>query len=104
MLLSHFFWMLPYTLHSISMLGRCFPKPGVACCACAAGQVCVLGAAWLKRCSWCCRNLSLLKEAGADLVFFSPLRDTLLPGGISGVYLGGGYPERCVLWGPVLSA
>lgn len=42
-----------------------------------------------------CRNLTLLQQAGAELVFFSPLKDTLPPG-ISGVYLGGGYPERCV--------
>ncbi len=38
-------------------------------------------------------NLDLLRQAGAELVFFSPLTDTELPENISGVYLGGGYPE-----------
>lgn len=38
-------------------------------------------------------NLRLLKEAGARLIPFSPLRDERLPGGIKGIILGGGYPE-----------
>ena len=38
-------------------------------------------------------NLRILEEAGAELVFFSPLTDQELPGGCHGVYLGGGYPE-----------
>ncbi len=38
-------------------------------------------------------NLRLLKEAGAELIFFSPLRDTALPASVHGVYLPGGYPE-----------
>lgn len=38
-------------------------------------------------------NLTLLEEAGAELVTFSPLTDPL-PSNVSGVYLGGGYPER----------
>jgi len=38
-------------------------------------------------------NLRLLREAGAEIVEFSPLRDDRLPAGIAGIYLPGGYPE-----------
>ncbi len=38
-------------------------------------------------------NLRLLREAGAELIPFSPIEDKELPEGISGLYLGGGYPE-----------
>jgi cobyrinic acid a,c-diamide synthase len=38
-------------------------------------------------------NLRLLREEGAKIVEFSPLRDERLPEGVSGVYLPGGYPE-----------
>jgi cobyrinic acid a,c-diamide synthase len=38
-------------------------------------------------------NLRLLRELGAELCEFSPLADTALPPGISGIYLPGGYPE-----------
>ena len=37
-------------------------------------------------------NLRALREAGAELCFFSPLRDPELPD-CDGLYLGGGYPE-----------
>jgi len=38
-------------------------------------------------------NLRLLREAGAEIVFFSPLADSELPADIAGIYLPGGYPE-----------
>ena len=38
-------------------------------------------------------NLDLLVAAGAQLVFFSPMKDSDLPSGLDGLYLGGGYPE-----------
>ena len=38
-------------------------------------------------------NLELLAHFGADLCFFSPVRDPQLPPDLSGLYLGGGYPE-----------
>ncbi|MDD2337330.1 MAG: cobyrinate a,c-diamide synthase [Geobacteraceae bacterium] len=46
-------------------------------------------------------NLRLLREAGAEIVEFSPLGDALLPQGIGGIYLPGGYPE---LFAETLSA
>ncbi|MBQ6370449.1 MAG: cobyrinic acid a,c-diamide synthase, partial [Firmicutes bacterium] len=41
-----------------------------------------------------------LEDAGAELVYFSPLKDHALPEGVSGLYLPGGYPE---LYGKELS-
>ena len=45
-------------------------------------------------------NLQLLESLGCELVEFSPLRDEKLPDNISGLILGGGYPE---LYGKQLS-
>lgn len=38
-------------------------------------------------------NLRLLEQAGARIVFFSPIHDKALPKGTDGLLLGGGYPE-----------
>ncbi|MDF2888364.1 MAG: cobyrinic acid a,c-diamide synthase [Lacrimispora sp.] len=38
-------------------------------------------------------NRRLLEEMGAQLIPFSPLKDSRLPAGICGLILGGGYPE-----------
>lgn len=38
-------------------------------------------------------NLDLLRRQGVEIVSFSPMKDTLLPPDLDGLYLGGGYPE-----------
>lgn len=38
-------------------------------------------------------NLQLLRDLGAEIVEFSPIRDAHLPDGIDGLLLPGGYPE-----------
>lgn len=41
-------------------------------------------------------NLELLEHFGAEIVEFSPLKDSELPQEVSGILLGGGYPELFV--------
>ncbi|MBF0507056.1 MAG: cobyrinate a,c-diamide synthase [Nitrospirae bacterium] len=38
-------------------------------------------------------NLDLLRQAGIQLIFFSPLSDSQIPADADAVYIGGGYPE-----------
>ena len=38
-------------------------------------------------------NLRILKAAGAEVVYFSPVHDDILPEGINGLIFYGGYPE-----------
>lgn len=45
-------------------------------------------------------NLALLESLGAELAFFSPLKDRRLPRGSQGLLVGGGFPES---FGPALS-
>ena len=38
-------------------------------------------------------NFRLLREMGAELIFFSPMHDARLPENLDGLLLYGGYPE-----------
>ncbi len=38
-------------------------------------------------------NLDLLKNAGAEIITFSPLSDSAIPDKADAIYIGGGYPE-----------
>ena len=38
-------------------------------------------------------NLDLLRQLGAEILYFSPLHDRKLPEKLQGLLIGGGYPE-----------
>jgi cobyrinic acid a,c-diamide synthase len=38
-------------------------------------------------------NLKILRNLGAEITYFSPISDNCIPDGISGIVLGGGFPE-----------
>src|SRR5207244_3701670 len=38
-------------------------------------------------------NLDLLRDASAEIAFFSPMRDEALPAQTAGIILSGGFPE-----------
>ena len=38
-------------------------------------------------------NLDFLRDAGAEIVTFSPISDSKIPDNVNAIYIGGGYPE-----------
>src|ERR1700680_1148662 len=73
------------------------PAPPDSCIECAqdvsAGSI-RLGVARDKAfCFYYEDNLDALREAGAEIVEFSPLEDSSLPADLHALYFGGGYPE-----------
>lgn len=56
-------------------------------------EVCIGVARDEAFCFYYRENLRLLEQLGARIVYFSPLHDEQVSGDVSGILLGGGYPE-----------
>lgn len=44
-------------------------------------------------CFYYAQNIDMLERNGAEIIYFSPLKDKQLPENLDGIYIGGGYPE-----------
>ncbi len=70
------------------------PLPGAELAPVETGAPVRLGVARGPAFSFYCQDyLDYLVSMGAELVFFSTMRESVLPGGIHGLYIGGGFPE-----------
>jgi cobyrinic acid a,c-diamide synthase len=76
---------------SVAMAAGDLPVP----CVSAAGEPSVIVAVARDAafCFYYPDNFDLLRQAGAELRFFSPVAGESFPANASGLYLGGGYPE-----------
>ena len=69
-------------------------KPARAAASCQTVGRPRIAVAWDKAfCFYYQENLDILRQSGAELIFFSPVEDRTLPENTAGIYLGGGYPE-----------
>lgn len=44
-------------------------------------------------CFYYAQNIDMLERNGAEIIYFSPMKDKHLPENLDGIYIGGGYPE-----------
>jgi cobyrinic acid a,c-diamide synthase len=95
--MAHFGGLVDETCDLDGLLGAAraaaaFPAPAERPAPCGTGRIRIGIAHDAAFCFYYRDNLDLLRECGAELVFFSPLSDPLPE--VDAVYLGGGYPEN----------